>query len=90
MGRCGSTPAKHAASPYQPKRHANAKGKLEHYILLNRTLLSLSYVSLTVVHLYGYVNNTCPSQFTYLFVRSYTEPNRSGLGRNRYGTNKYS
>ena len=30
---CRSTPARHAASPYQPKRHPNAQGKLKHYIL---------------------------------------------------------
>ena len=33
-GECRSTPARHAASPYQPKRHPNAQKKLKHYILL--------------------------------------------------------
>ena len=29
--QCRSTPARHAASPYQPKRHRNAQGRLKQY-----------------------------------------------------------
>ena len=36
MGECRSTPARHAASPYQPKRHLDAQEKLKHFILLTR------------------------------------------------------
>ena len=35
-GECRSTPAMHAANPYQPKRHPNAQGKLKHYPLLTK------------------------------------------------------
>ena len=45
---------------------------------------------LTVVHIYGFVYNTYPYQCTYTWVRIYPDPNWSGLGRNRYVTNKYS
>ena len=31
---CHSTPARHSAKPYQPKRHPNAQEKLKQYILL--------------------------------------------------------
>ena len=34
FGICRSTPARHAASPYQLKRHPNAQERLKHYKLL--------------------------------------------------------
>ena len=33
---CRSTPARHAANPYQPDRHPYAEEKLKHYILSTR------------------------------------------------------
>ena len=35
-GECFSTPAKHAAKPYQPQTHPDAQEKLKHYILSTR------------------------------------------------------
>ena len=35
-GECRSTPARHAANPYQPERHPDAQEKLRHYILSTR------------------------------------------------------
>ena len=35
-GECRSTPARHAANPYQPKRHPDAQDTLKHDILLTR------------------------------------------------------
>ena len=35
-GECRSTPARHAANPYQPKRHPDAQEKLKHYVLSTR------------------------------------------------------
>ena len=58
--QCRSTRARHAASPYEPKRHPNAQGKLKHYIPFIRFELLLLYVFLTTVHVYAYVSNTYP------------------------------
>ena len=41
-GQCRSTPARHAARPYQPKRHANAQGGTQTLILLIRLLTNSS------------------------------------------------
>ena len=35
-GECRSTPPRHAANPYQSKRHPDAQEKLKHYILSTR------------------------------------------------------
>ena len=39
-GECRSTPSRHAASHYQPKRHPNGQGKTQTLILLSRLLAS--------------------------------------------------
>ena len=46
--------------PLLAKKHPNAQGKLKYYIFLTRLQLSLLYVSLTILHIYGYVSNTYP------------------------------
>ena len=41
-GQCRSTPARYAARPYQPERHANAQGGTQTLILLIRLLTNSS------------------------------------------------
>ena len=50
-GECRSTPARHAASPDQPKRYPNAQGETQTF---NQTL----ELFLIIVHIQGYVSNT--------------------------------
>ena len=45
---CRSTPARHAASPYQPKRHPNAQGETQTIILLSR--LFANYTLTILIH----------------------------------------
>ena len=41
-GQCRSTPARHAANPFQPERHPNAQGKTQSLKLLDRLLTNYS------------------------------------------------
>ena len=61
-GECRSTPMRHAASPYQPKRHPNAQGETQTLILIIRLLTNYSLLFLIIVHKYGYVCSTYPKQ----------------------------
>ena len=40
IGECRSTPVRHAASPYQPKRHPKAQGETQTILLLSRLLVN--------------------------------------------------